>query len=460
MKRVRSVAMAMTLLMALSLMGCGAAGGGKGQSSIGQTAVSESEDNQEQTRSGDTVKLRLWGGVPAEAGPQASCDEFNKLYQDKGIQVEYVRFVNDETGNMKLETNLLSGEGVDLYMTYSVDVLSKRAEGGMALDLSEMMSAEKYDEVSYLGDMAKAYYINGKPYSIPTKLDKYGIVINKKMFDDAGIDVPTEWTVDEFREIAKKLTHGTGQQKVYGMFWNSQQDLSYAMNFIAAQTLGGDPMYKSEKESNFTDPVNVAAVDLVNKMMNVDKTSPSHTDSVTQKLSQESMFLTGKCAMTIGPWMIRSIKNTDEYPHDFITAFAPYPVVGKRSYTEGGYGDLLCINPKSQHAKEAWEFAKWYAAEGMMEVAKGGRVPAYNTYNGKAITEAFLNGAENLLDAATTESVLIKPANNYAVPSITTHSAEIKKCYTDEVEKILIGQESTKEGMENAKLAADKILQQ
>ena len=28
MKRVRSVAMAMTLLMALSLMGCGAAGGG------------------------------------------------------------------------------------------------------------------------------------------------------------------------------------------------------------------------------------------------------------------------------------------------------------------------------------------------------------------------------------------------------------------------------------------------
>ena len=76
------------------------------------------------------------------------------------------------------------------------------------------------------------------------------------------------------------------------------------------------------------------------------------------------------------------------------------------------------------------------------------------------ITQAFLQGAENLLDAATTESVLIKPANNYAVPSITTHSAEIKKCYTDEVEKILIGQESTKEGMENAKLAADKILQQ
>ena len=48
MKRVRSFAMAMTLLMALSLMGCGAAGGEKGQSSTGKSAVSESEEKQDQ----------------------------------------------------------------------------------------------------------------------------------------------------------------------------------------------------------------------------------------------------------------------------------------------------------------------------------------------------------------------------------------------------------------------------
>ena len=473
MMRKRTFRLATGLLATICLMGCGATqsvpDGSKESISGGDTAKSSeasestvSSKGADGTGSEGTVVLTLWGGVPAEAGPQASCDEFNKLYKDKGIEVEYQRFVNDETGNMKLETNLLSGEGVDLYMTYTFDSLAKRAEGGMALDLSDLMSAEGYDEKKYLGDMAEAYYVDGKPYSIPTKLDKYGIVLNKDMFDEAGIDIPTDWTIDEFREIAKKLTHGEGQDKVYGMFWNSQQDLTYPISYIAAQTLGGDPMYKSPTESNFTDPVNIAAIDLVNTMMNVDGTSPTHTDSVTQKLSQEGMFLTGKCAMTVGPWMIRSIKDTATYPHDFETAFAPYPVVaeGQRKYTQGGYGDLLCINPKSEHIKEAWEFAKWYASEGMLEVAKGGRVPAYNTYDSSVVTKAFLDGAENLLDADTTENVLIKPADNYAVPSITNHISEVKKCLTDEVEKILIGQESTEAGMKNAKIAADKILQQ
>lgn len=77
----------------------------------------------------DVVTIRFWGGVPPEAGPQASVDLFNEQFADQGIRVEYERFVNDDTGNLKLETNLLSGDGVDVYMTYTSDVMAKRAEG-------------------------------------------------------------------------------------------------------------------------------------------------------------------------------------------------------------------------------------------------------------------------------------------------------------------------------------------
>lgn len=404
----------------------------------------------------------MWGGVPAEAGPQKVCDNFNELYKDKGIQVEYERFVNDDTGNLKLETNLLSGTGVDLYMTYTTDVLVKRASGNMALDLSQLMERDGFELTNYFGSMAEAYYVDGKPYSIPTKLDKYGIVINKDMFDAAGIPVPTEWTFEEFREIAKTLTHGEGQDKVYGMFWNSQQDLTYLFQYLVAQTNGGDPMYLSETESSFQDPVVLKTVELLNNMMNVDMTSPTHTDSMTQKLSQEGMFLTGKSAMTVGPWIVRSIKDTATYPHDFTTAFAPYPVVeeGKRNYTQGGYGDHLCINPKSEHVEEAWEFAKWYATEGMLPVVEGGRVPASNTYDAEEVTKAFLSGAEDHMDSESTMAVLIAPADNYAVPSITNHAAEVKKVAVEELEKIFIGQQTVEEGMAAAKERADEILKQ
>ncbi len=466
MRKGRKLLACMTAAVtAMSLIGgCSSAPKETSAAANGEAApgTETAKEPEKEAASGETVTLRMWGGVPAEAGPQAVCDNFNELYKDKGIQVEYERFVNDETGNLKLETNLLSGTGVDLYMTYSPDVLTKRAEGNMALDLTELMERDGFKLTDYFGTMAESFYVNGKAYSIPTKLDQYGIVINKDMFDAAGIEVPTEWTYDEFREIAKKLTHGEGQDKVYGMFWNSQQDLTYLFTYLVAQTNGGDPFYLSEMETAFLDPVVVKSVELINDMMNVDKTSPTHTDSMTQKLSQEGMFLTEKAAMTVGPWMVRSIKDTANYPHDFVTAFAPYPVVeeGQRNYTQGGYGDHLCINPKSQHVEEAWEFAKWYATEGMLPVVEGGRVPASNTYNPEEVTAAFLKGAEDLIDKDTAMKILITPVDNYAVPSITNHIAEVKKIAVEELEKIFIGEQTVEEGLTKAKERGDEILKQ
>lgn len=448
MKRKALVMLAASIMTAAVMAGCG--GSDKNGSS--------NESGKE--KSDDVVTLRLWGGVPPEAGPQESCDLFNKEYKDKGIQVEYERFVNDETGNLKLETNLLSGTGIDLYISYASDQLEKRASGDMALDLSEFMKEDDFDLESYVGDMAKAYYVDGKPYSLPTKSDKYGIVINKDMFDKAGIEVPKDWTFEEFREIAKKLTHGEGQDKVYGMFWNTQQDITYPLNYLSVLTLGGDPMYQDENTTRFSDPVNIASIQLLKYMMAEDETSPTHTDSMTQKLSQEGTFLAEKSAMTVGPWMIRSIKDTANYPHEFVTAFAPYPVIdeNQRNYTQGGYGDHLCINPKSEHTKEAWEFAKWYAMKGMIPLAKGGRVPAFNTYDVQEVTDAFMDGAEDLLDEESTKSVLIEPADNYAVPTITNHIAEIKKVLIEESEKALIGDESVEDAMKTADERSSVIL--
>lgn len=458
-KKVWSILLAGSIAVSV-LAGCAGGNGGAGSGGAGQSAGSASGSG-EPAKSGETVTLRVWGGVPPEAGPQKSVEDFNEAFKDKGIQAEYERFVNDDTGNLKLETSLLSGSDVDLYITYTPAVLQKRASGSMALDLTELIERDKFDITGIFGEMAKAYYIDGKPYAIPTKLDQYGIVINKTMFDEAGIEVPTEWTVDEFREIAKKLTHGDGPDKVYGMFWNSQQDLLYPFNYISVQTLGGDPLYKSGgKEANCNDPVNVKAVGLVNDMMNVDKTSPTHTDSVTQKLSQEGMFLTGKSAMTVGPWMVRSIKDTAQYPHDFVTAFAPYPVAesGQRKYTQGGYGDLLCINPKSQNIDAAWEYLKWYATEGMLPVVSGGRVPAANTYSADDVTAAFLSGAEKLFDSESAKKVLITPVTNYAVPSVTTKLPEINKILQEELENIYTGKQTVQQGLDKAQERANEQL--
>lgn len=457
-KKIGMLALAVAM-SAMIFTACGNNNNSNESAASGSSSASEGPASQE---AGKTVKLKMWGGVPPEAGPQTVVDNFNKEFASQGIQIEYERYVNDEQGNMKLETNLLAGNDIDIYVTYSLDQLKKRAQGNMALDLTPYLQKDNLDlAANFGGDMATSYNIDGKSYAVPTKFDQYGIVLNKDMFDAAGIPIPTSWTLDEFREIAMKLTKGEGQDKVYGMFFNSQQDLFYPMNYFASQILGGDVFYKTGgTETNFTDPAIVKSIQTVADMMNVDKSAPTHIDSVTQKLTQEGMFLSGKSAMTIGPWMIRSIKDKTNYPHTFVTAFAPYPTPEKKDglFTQGGLGDLVSVNPKTKNVDAAWTFVKWYATNGMLPLANGGRVPAYKGFDKESILNAFVSGAEDILDASTAKSVLIDPKSNYAVPTISTKLPEIKKVMSEELEAIYNGKVTTEEGLATAKERADKLL--
>jgi multiple sugar transport system substrate-binding protein len=410
---------------------------------------------------GQIFTVKVWGGVPGENGPQASIDEFNALYRDKGIRAEYTRFVNDDNGNLQLETNLLSGDSVDVYITYGLAILNKRVDSNMAVNLTSLINRDSFD-IKGFGNFADSYKVNGNYYCIPTKVDLFGIMINKNMFDAAGIPIPERWTYSQFRDIARRLTRGEGNNKVYGMFFNTQQDTKGPLDYFAAQSAGPDWMFNPDGRSARIVPVIRDTAELVNLMMNVDRSAPTHADSVTQKLSQEGMFLTGRSAMTIGPWIIRSVKDLVNFPHDFVTAFAPYPVSDNypATHSQGGAGDMLSINPKSKNIEAAWEYVKWYSTKGMIEVAKGGRVPLYNAYNAQDVTRAFLDGAEKLLDPVTTQRVLIAPRQNYVIPAITNRAAELTAILNEELEAVFNRVKTTDQGFNDFKTRGDRILAQ
>ena len=61
----------------------------------------------------DPITLRVWGGVPEENGPAELIANFEAANPD--IRVEYTRFVNDDSGNLRLDTALIAGRQVDVY---------------------------------------------------------------------------------------------------------------------------------------------------------------------------------------------------------------------------------------------------------------------------------------------------------------------------------------------------------
>ncbi len=472
MRKSKSIALLLTLGMVMSMAaGCGpvptesAAAGAQGTEAAGSAAGTTAADTGKAKGSGksDTVTLHLWMGIPPEAGPQAVVDAFNEAYKDKGIQVEYERYVNDDQGNLKLETSLMSGSDVDVFASYGNYRTVKRAQAGMAMDLTDLMKRDSFDYAGLCGQDATKCYVDGKPYSFFVGKMRGSLLVNKDMFDKAGIALPTEWTFDEFRDVCKKLTSGEGTDKVYGMFWNTPQNAGEYMSYLAQETLGGDWAYNEDgKTARLNDPVTVAATQLICDTMN-DGTAPTHVDSVTQKLTQESVFLTGHSAMTMGNWAIRSVKDTKQYPHDFVTAYVPYPVISKdkNNYTYGGFGDELSINAKTAHPDEAWEFLKWYTTEGAKYMAVGGRFGLSKTINSDEEIDLFMKGSEKLIDKDSLKKVLFEDTGKpLTIPTITTKAPEIYKALNEEMENAMNGQKTAQQALDDANKRADDILAQ
>jgi multiple sugar transport system substrate-binding protein len=405
--------------------------------------------------------VKVWGGVPAENGPQAAVDAFNAEFKDKGIQAEYTRFVNDTNGNLQLETNLLSGDSVDVYMNYSFSNLTKRKESGLALELDPLIAKDKFD-IAGFGEGVKQNLVGGKNYGFPTTNNgaAYCVMINKNMFDAAGIPIPTKWTYSQFREIAKKLTKGEGANKIYGAFFNTGQFIDAPL--FHDLVLGPDWRYgPNAKSSRYNqEPAVKEAIQFAVDIMNTDKSAPSHVDTVTQKLTQEGMFLSGRAAMTFGAWIVRNVKDTKNFPHDFVTAFAPYPVSDRyeAKYNSGNFGDIMSINPKSKNIAAAWEYIKWYSTKGIVAMAGGGRLGLYKSLDQNALTASFLTGGEKVLDAPSLQSAYIAPRPNVAFPTIVTKAPELNQIWQETLEAIYNGKTGVNAALADCETRANKIL--
>ena len=175
MKR-RIIALLLGAVMCVStLAGCGAK---EEPAAETPAATEEAEASEEAAEPQETITLRWWAGIPAENGPQRVVDAFNEAYKDKGIQVEYERYVNDTEGNLKLDTSLMARGDIDVYTTYGESRVQQRADSDMALDLTDLIARDGFDYEGLFGESVKSSYINGAPHSISTVVTKGSFLVN------------------------------------------------------------------------------------------------------------------------------------------------------------------------------------------------------------------------------------------------------------------------------------------
>ncbi|PHV71838.1 hypothetical protein CS063_04590 [Sporanaerobium hydrogeniformans] len=443
-KKVMGLALAGTMFI-LPLAGCG--GGEK--ASVADTSTVKEGAKQEGTTPN---KLVVWGGVPAESGPQKLVDAWNVANPD--TPAEYVRFVNDEAGNTKLDTALLSGEQIDIFFTYLPDILKKRAESGMLEDLSAY-DASTFINEEILGGVESVPQIDNKLYCMPTASETIGILVNKNMLDEKGITIPENWTMKEFMEIAQKLTGERNGKKVYGTTIFYEEMLLP----VAKSILGGDWMYKSDTESNFDHPV-LKVNDMLKQMID-EGTALPYEEVFSRKLSAYAhpAFLNEEIAMMpTAAWMLRYVKDLENFPHDFITTFVPYPSIDENTPNPylGNLNNWICMNSKSQNKDTAWDFMQFWVQEAGKYIEKS---PAWSKANLDDVTAVVLGeNPEKLFDVEAYKAVMLNQDMKYNLTTKTVGLAQMNQIYKDETVKFLLGEMDEEQYYSTLKKKCDDIL--
>ena len=393
----------------------------------------------------EPVTLRVWGGVPEENGPGDLIRAFEAA--NPNIKVEYTRFVNDDQGNLRLDTALVAGGQVDVYFTYRNDNLVRRASSGNALALDSIATADGMNLAQAFGDLTYAT-VNGGVYAIPTNKGPQFFMVNKDMFDAAGIPLPTSWTAADYRRIANQLSSGTGQDRIYGVMYPNWPQLF----LLGAQSaLGPNGFLKADGTSNFTDPLFREFIELRRTMQYDDRSEVPYVEVVSQNLSDATEFLTEQVAMIYtGTWRVRSVRDLETFPHDFKTAFVPLFTMKPgqtRTYNEGSLGDWAMIARDTKVADAAWKFIRYWATEGSDPmVAKGGKIPAWTEYPAAKVTEVMLGpDADKLFDIESFERVVLNaPLFSYQPtdPVAVTIYNDMRNVVKEEVELLYVGRQN------------------
>ena len=201
---------AMAAGAAMVLSACGSST----QATIADTAATQGKtaaDTKE--ASGEPVELRVswWGSDARHEATLKALDLFMEKHPDIKVTAEYQGF---DGYHDKLMTQISSGTEPDVYQldnnVYFASLAANDKLGDLTPYIGNQLKLDDYPESA----LTWAQY-NGVQYGVPSGLNGPLFIWNKQIFDEAGVEYPTnDWSWDDFEKACQEIYDKTGK---YGM---------------------------------------------------------------------------------------------------------------------------------------------------------------------------------------------------------------------------------------------------
>ncbi len=435
-----------TMLFSLVLAGCSRSGNE-------EKASSEPKKDEEAT-----IKFHTHGNE-ASYNWTSTIAAFEEKYPN--IKVDLV--ILSEKGDTqeaikKLDLAAASGEQLDVLMFSDPAIYAQRVSMGMVAPIDEFIKEEGYKVTEeYKVDTQ----IDGKYYALPGKFNPWYVLLNKNHLTDAGLEVPKDWTWDEYTEYAKAMT----TTDHYGTYFHGPQGGGWMefMKLALASEADNTEFTTADGKSNLENPLFKKTLELRIQMEKEDKSAVPYTDILSQKLHYRNQFFgQDASSILIGSWMNTELGGTDQFPLEFDVAVAPYPK--NDSGDKGGYTpvttDFMSVAGTSKNKEAAYEFIRWYTTEG--QIVQGKSIPSWSKVSEGELTgiiDKILSGTKNpeKVDKESLINVLTNAKSSKMISPVA-YQSELYKVINEEYEKLIFGEQDIDATIKSSQKRAQEII--
>ncbi len=337
--------------LGLVLASCG--GGGNGATAPAGTAGSGGAAPG--GAAGGKTKVRFWYGLGGQLGEviTGQIAKFNAAQQ--AVEVEGVFQQSYDTVQQKFQAALVGGDVPEI-IQLEIHATPQFAAAGA---LAPMEPFFANDASFNFNDLLPATLLNqrweNKLYAMPINRSTPILYYNKKLFREVGLDPeqpPRTWT--EFREMARKLTKGEGDNRTFGFI--PEASWWYFESFVWGN--GGQLLSDDLKTVTFAKP-GAEVLQVLADMVYKDKTARVVAgENAGEQRSQE--FIQGGAAMIMGSTagLGRFIRDVKDF--ELGTAFMPHGEGHTFAVPTGGAAAAIPAKVPAEKQRAAWEFIKWW----------------------------------------------------------------------------------------------------
>lgn len=344
-KKLMAGLLAIATTATVVLTGCG--GGDGGSSGDGG-------------KSGNDVVITFagWGSLAEKQNFTKMIDKFEETHP--GVKVNYQHYPGTEDDYMvKLVSNVAANKMPDVFYL-PTDEFVEWASADRLLDMTDYLAkSENYEEGKIWEKAVDMYYYNsetgavgedGGLYGLPKDLGPWAMVYNKTLFEQKGVALPDPvepMTLDEFIDVAKKLTSGSGVEKVYGTANYTLESAVWSNN--------ADYLSEDKKTITVDTPEFAEALQWVADLALVHGVAPTTSEAAASGWFER--WCNGKVGMAwMGPWDQPTFWESVTFEWDIM----PTPVNEETGKAISWLGSAaLCVSASSKEAQVAYELAEF-----------------------------------------------------------------------------------------------------